>query len=138
MGGVGAYAWGMEILQSRVLLRPRDLARSRRFYREVLGLPVYREFGPEEARGVVFFLGGGFLEVSRSGAETASNHTQLWLQVRDLDAVHRHLVAAGVPIDREPTLEPWGLRELSARDPDGLRLVFVEVPEGHPLRSDPR
>ena len=36
----------MEILTSRILLRPADLDQSRRFYRDVLGLAVYREFGP--------------------------------------------------------------------------------------------
>jgi catechol 2,3-dioxygenase-like lactoylglutathione lyase family enzyme len=29
-----------------MLLRPSDLDRSRRFYRDVLGLAIYREFGP--------------------------------------------------------------------------------------------
>ena len=47
-----------------MLLRPSDLGRSRRFYREVLGLAIYREFGPPDDPGVVFFLGPGLLEVS--------------------------------------------------------------------------
>ena len=54
----------MEVLSSRVLLRPADPERSRAFYRDTLGLAVYREFGPPEHRGVVFFLGNGLLEVS--------------------------------------------------------------------------
>ena len=40
----------------------------------------------------------------------------------------------GVPIEQEPELKPWGLFEMVARDPDGLALVFVEVPAAHPLR----
>jgi catechol 2,3-dioxygenase-like lactoylglutathione lyase family enzyme len=36
----------VDVLSSRVLVRPGDLDRSRRFYRDVLGLAVYREFGP--------------------------------------------------------------------------------------------
>ena len=54
----------MEVLSSRVLLRPADLDRSRRFYRDVLGLAVYREFGPADDPAVVFSLGQGQLEVS--------------------------------------------------------------------------
>ena len=61
----------MEILSSRVLLRPADLDRSRRFYRDVLGLAVYREFGPADDPGVVFFLGQGLLEVSGHGPGAA-------------------------------------------------------------------
>ena len=54
----------MDVLSGGILLRPSDLDRSRRFYRDVLGLAVYREFGPREDPGVVFFLGPGLLEVS--------------------------------------------------------------------------
>jgi catechol 2,3-dioxygenase-like lactoylglutathione lyase family enzyme len=54
----------LDVLRSRVLLRPGGLDRSLRFYRDVLGLAVYREFGPPDDPGVVFFLGPGFLEVS--------------------------------------------------------------------------
>jgi catechol 2,3-dioxygenase-like lactoylglutathione lyase family enzyme len=35
----------VDILSSRILLRPSDLDRSRRFYRDLLGLAVYRELG---------------------------------------------------------------------------------------------
>ena len=34
----------MEILSSRLILRPADPVRAVRFYREVLGLAIYREF----------------------------------------------------------------------------------------------
>lgn len=54
----------MEVLSSRILLRPADLDRTRRFYRDALGLAIYREFGPSEDPWVVFFLGSGLLEVS--------------------------------------------------------------------------
>src|SRR4051794_7965089 len=59
----------MEVLSSRILLRPSDLARSQAFYGDVLGLAVYREFGPPERPGVVFFLGSGLLEVSGQSEE---------------------------------------------------------------------
>ena len=49
----------MDVLSSRILLRPRDLDRSRRFYRDVLGLAIYREFGTPDDPGTVFFLGPG-------------------------------------------------------------------------------
>jgi catechol 2,3-dioxygenase-like lactoylglutathione lyase family enzyme len=128
----------MEILSSRVLLRPVDLDRSRRFYRDVLGLAVYREFGPAGDPGVVFFLGQGLLEVSGHGPGPSGVSVMIWLQVRDVGAEHRRLAAAGVRVLREPTVEPWGLTEMWIEDPDGVRIVLVEVPAGHPLRRDPR
>lgn len=122
----------MEVLSGRVLLRPRDPAASTTFYRDTLGLAVAREF----PGGTVFFAGQTLLEVSAHAAGDGAGSTCLWLQVRDLDATRAEL--AGVVFDREPTTEPWGLREAWLRDPDGVRVVLVEVPAGHPLRTDTR
>ena len=71
----------MEVLNSRILLRPSDPARSHAFYGEVLGLPVYREFGPPEHRGIVYLLGNGLLEVSVQDAQPGFART-LELRVR--------------------------------------------------------
>jgi catechol 2,3-dioxygenase-like lactoylglutathione lyase family enzyme len=124
----------VEVLSSRVLLRPSDLERSIRFYGETLGLHVYREWGDPGARGVVFFLGGGFLELSGQSDEPIEEKIELWLQVRDVDEMQRALERAGVQILEPPQDMPWGLREMRAADPDGMHLVIVQVPEDHPLR----
>ena len=121
-----------------MLLRPADLGQSHHFYRDVLGLAVYREFGAPADPGVVFFLGPGFLEVSGHSAGAAGNAVMIWLQVRDVGAEHERLATAGVRILQEPVAEPWGLTEMWIEDPDGVRIVLVEVPGAHPLRRDPR
>jgi predicted enzyme related to lactoylglutathione lyase len=128
----------VEVLSSRILLRPDDLGRSRHFYRDVLGLAVYREFGPPDDPGVVFFLGPGFLEVSGHSDGATGHSVMIWLQVRDVCAEHEQLATAGVRILREPVTEPWGLTEMWIEDPDGTQIVLVEVPADHPLRRDPR
>jgi predicted enzyme related to lactoylglutathione lyase len=124
----------MEVLSSRVIMAPTDLARSRQWYEQVLGLRVYREFGHGGvATGVVYFLGGGFLELSSSGSPAGTGIT-LWLQVQDLGSEWRRLQAAGAKVTKPPTRQPWGLIESWIDDPDGARLVLVEVPEDHPIR----
>ena len=128
----------MDILSSRILLRPGDLDRSRRFYRDVLGLAVYREFGAVDDPGLVFFLGQGLLEVSGHGPGPSGDSVMIWLQVRDVRAEHHRLTAAGARVVREPAVEPWGLTEMWIQDPDGIQIVLVEVPPDHPLRRDPR
>lgn len=128
----------MDVLSSRILLRPANVERSQRFYREVLGLAVAREFGPAASPGMVFFLGGGFLEVSGQSSGGPQRSLVLWIQVRDVRAEHQRLAAAGVPVLRAPEVEPWGLLEAWIEDPDGVRIVLVEVPADHPLRRDPR
>ena len=128
----------MDVLSSRILLRPSDLDRSRHFYRDVLGLAIYREFGPPDDPGVVFFLGPGLLEVSGHAAGPAGHSVMIWIQVRDVHAEHARLAAAAVPMTREPATEPWGLTEMWIQDPDGIQIVLVEIPADHPLRHDPR
>ncbi|WP_405739522.1 VOC family protein [Streptomyces sp. NBC_01525] len=127
----------VQVLSSRVLVRPADPERSRAFYGEALGLEIYREFGTGPERGTVYFLGGGFLEVSGRSDGAPGPTLQLWLQVADVAAAHDALAARGVEILRPPVREPWGLIEMWIADPDGHRLVLVEVPADHPLRYRP-
>ncbi|MBV8303774.1 MAG: hypothetical protein JOZ04_06160 [Acidimicrobiia bacterium] len=47
----------MDVLSSRVILRPASLEGSLHFYGETLGLHVYREYGTGPQGGVVFFIG---------------------------------------------------------------------------------
>lgn len=129
----------MDVLSSRVLLHPTDFERSYGFYAHTVGLHPYREFGSGDSRGVVFFTGGGFLELSGgSGGGEVSDHLALWWQVRDVDAEYERLAAAGVELFEAPIDKPWGLREARVLDPDRLVLVLVEVPDHHPLRRDTR
>jgi catechol 2,3-dioxygenase-like lactoylglutathione lyase family enzyme len=121
----------VEILASRILLRPRDREASLAFYRDVLGLAIAREF----PGGTVFFLGNGLLELSGSSPGRVEAPFAIWLQVRDLAAAHRELVDH---VTREPRREPWGLDEMWVADPDGTKIVLVQIPEGHPIRTDVR
>ncbi|WP_193044430.1 VOC family protein [Mycolicibacterium baixiangningiae] len=122
----------MEILASRVLFRPTDYQRSLRFYRDDLGLAVAREYGG----GTVFYAGQSLIELAAHGGPDACG--ALWLQVRDIDAVQDELRGRGVEISREARQEPWGLHEMHVNDPDGVTLIFVQVPDDHPLRRDTR
>ncbi|MEU6837870.1 VOC family protein [Streptomyces rubiginosohelvolus] len=127
----------VHVLGSRILIHPTDPDRSRAFYGEALGLAVYREFGTGPERGTVYFLGGGFLEVSGRGEEPPSSAVRIWLQVDDAEAAHEELRAKGVTVLRPPKREPWGLVEMWIEDPDGVRIAVVEVPDDHPLRYRP-
>jgi predicted enzyme related to lactoylglutathione lyase len=131
----------MEVLTSRTIIHPSDLDRSLAFYRDGLGLAVAREFGAGDGRGVVFFAGGGLIEVvggGVAGGGAPGPSVGLWLQVRAVDQALIELASRGVPVVRPGVLEPWGLVEAWVDDPDGLRIHLVEVPDDHPLRRDLR
>src|SRR5450755_1273764 len=76
----------MDVLSSRTLLRPSEPSRSHRFYRDTLGLAIYREFGSPDTPGLVFFLGNGLLEVSGRATDPPGDAIALWIQVRDVHA----------------------------------------------------
>jgi predicted enzyme related to lactoylglutathione lyase len=122
------------VLSSRVLLRPANFERSFQFYSQTLDLHVYREWGSGSTRGVVFFLGGGFLELSGSSDAPSSEKVSLWLQVRDVKAVGWGLEDSGVDMVEAPVDKPWGLREMRVQDPEEASIVLVRGPKEHLLR----
>ncbi len=132
----------MEILASRVLIRPGDYPKSVEFYRDRVGLAIAREYGG----GTVFYAGQSLIELAGHGGPSAGGtpgraerrDIALWLQVRDVYAAQAELIERGVPIARDATEEPWGLHEMQVTDPDGVTLIFVQVPDDHPLRRDTR
>ncbi len=130
---LGGDTVGMDVLSSRVLYRCGDFDSLRRFYGDILGLHPSREYGDATGiAGVVFFLGGGFLELVRAGPPSPS--ISLWLQVRDVSGEVARLAAAGVVVAKPAQRMPWGLVECWIHDPEGNELRLVEVPEDHPLR----
>ncbi|MGB3482155.1 MAG: VOC family protein [Mycobacterium sp.] len=123
----------MEILASRVLFRPADYQRAVEFYRDSIGLAIAREY----TGGTVFYAGQSLIELSGHGG-AGSGAATLWLQVRDVYATQDELRSRGVTVTREATREHWGLHEMHVEDPDGVTLIFVQIPEDHPLRRDSR
>lgn len=128
----------MEILASRILIRPVDYEKSIGFYRDAIGLAIAREYGA----GTVFYAGQSLIELAGHGRDDDGPAVPfpgaLWLQVRDVYRTQAELEGRGVTISRAAQQEPWGLHELHVTDPDQVTLIFVQVPDTHPLRRDTR
>lgn len=124
----------VHILNSRILLRPTNPERSRRFYGEQLGLSVYCEYGTGPERSTVYFLGGGFLELSGRSDAAPFPAVCLRLQIEDVEAAHGELQAKGLHIARPPARAPEGFSEMWVEDPDGISVVLVEA---NPFRGAP-
>jgi catechol 2,3-dioxygenase-like lactoylglutathione lyase family enzyme len=111
-------------------LTTSDVARSRDWYRDVLGFTIDREFRRDNNLFAVSMRAGairilltqddGSKGVGRAKGEGFS------LQIttpQDIDAIAAAAKAAGAELDTEPT-DAWGVRVFRLRDPDGFRLVF--------------
>lgn len=121
-------------------LQVRDLDRSLRFYRDLLGFPVrlearrfgWIEVGPEEPLAKI----GLALVASSSLRPDAPVRTGVILEVDDMETFATRLRAAGVRFTREPTKEPWGGIQADFLDPDDNEIEAVYDP-GHYSDRDP-
>jgi catechol 2,3-dioxygenase-like lactoylglutathione lyase family enzyme len=100
-----------------------------RFYGEVLGWPVVKEW-TDGGRGRIFGHGDSarieLLEVSDEVPPPVSG-LFLSAEVDDLDVVIERLRLGDVSLVDQPTIQPWGHRNLAVLDPAGVRLVLFEV-----------
>jgi len=53
------------------------------------------------------------------GSDAADKGVWMSIWVEDVDAVHRECLAQGIEVTFPPTDEPWGVREMHIRHPDG-------------------
>ncbi|MGY5031739.1 VOC family protein [Streptomyces sp. 900116325] len=118
-------AWPRGI--SALTLFVEDLDTTKRFYREVFGLPVIFE----DDNSAVFRFGDTLINLLRTteaheliepahvASPDAGSRFQLTLAVDDVDAMCEELTAQGVTLLNGPMDRPWGIRTASFRDPGG-------------------
>jgi catechol 2,3-dioxygenase-like lactoylglutathione lyase family enzyme len=103
---------------SHIFAHVADLAASRRFYVELLGLEVLVEEG-------------GYLRVGNAdgwhmgieqGEPVGAEGIELVIRVADVDEAFERLANAGIAFDTPPTATDWGARHAWLRDPSGYRL----------------
>ncbi|MFI7384013.1 VOC family protein [Streptomyces sp. NPDC049813] len=112
---------------SAITLFTEDLDATKRFYREVFGLPV----AFENDNSAVFEFGDTLINLldvtaapeliapGRVAPPDAGARLQFTLPVEDVDAMCKELVARGVTLLNGPVDRPWGIRTASFRDPGG-------------------
>jgi catechol 2,3-dioxygenase-like lactoylglutathione lyase family enzyme len=115
------------------ILLSKDLAASRAFYHDLLGLEILRE----DDERIMFRCGGGSqLNVTQSTVGTADTQTQLAWRVPDLRAELADLRARGVRIEQyeapDPVTDAEGIADMGVAwsawiiDPSGNALAVIQ------------
>jgi predicted enzyme related to lactoylglutathione lyase len=117
-------------------LRVADVERSRRFYRDLIGVPV----GELETHGAdsephVHATWGEWSGAEPSllmlniypARDAGATTSHLGFVIEDLDAVDDRLRAGGTAVVRAPQDLPWG-RTATYRDPDGNSVSLTQSP----------
>jgi catechol 2,3-dioxygenase-like lactoylglutathione lyase family enzyme len=113
-----------------LFIHPADFEASLRFYRDVLGWAVTKEWGDaKKGRGVT--LSGGGIEVviaerQESAASEGAARPNVHLDIHDIDKRFKAL-PKGTHVVAEPQATKWGTRWFVVRDPDGNLIAFEEV-----------
>jgi len=128
----------MDVRNLQVGLVPRDLQRSLRFYRDVLGLEPADTIDLGEGRALhMFTVGDAVLKLWESPdtpivAPSEPEWDQMtgirWVSfdTNELDAAAARCLAAGEAVPMPPTEIRPGLRVANLADPDGNRVELVE------------
>ena len=105
-----------------------DLPAARKFYAEILGLPVLWEY-ENKAIGfdldVVLIVEDVSSEEDRSERALAGRYVGCSIEVEDIKATHSDLVAKGVHFTSPPEKQEWGGTLAHFEDPAGNVLTLV-------------
>lgn len=118
------------------LLQVFDMPTAIRFYRDVLAFTVASTSEPGDncnwallrLNGAEVMLNTAYEADQRPAAQDPARMAShedigLFFGCKDLDAAYRHLRAHGVQLN-PPKVAPYGMNQLSFRDPDGYGLCF--------------
>jgi catechol 2,3-dioxygenase-like lactoylglutathione lyase family enzyme len=112
-------------------LTVNNIDRSVQFYTGVLGFIVIEEMTDGAAlQGVIVKAGVCTLALSQDDWAKGRNRkkgegVRLWCKTaQDIDAMAKRIKEAGGRLADKPKNEPWGVRSLSVKDPDGFLLTI--------------
>jgi methylmalonyl-CoA/ethylmalonyl-CoA epimerase len=125
-------------MELRVVLTVPDFDRAVAFYRDTLGLEQLADWSSADGRVILLEAGHATLELfderqaenvdEIEAGSRVSGPVRLAIEVDDLEATSRRLLAAGAEAMAEPVVPPWGGRNARLRTPDGMQLTLFSEP----------
>jgi len=113
----------------------RDIAASKRFYVDVLGMEIDLDFGTNVGlKGglTLWQIDPAHIIARRLGAEVIggkTNRFELYFETEDLAAAYERVKAGGAEFLHETHEEPWGQRTIRFFDPDRHLIEIGELLE---------
>jgi len=127
------------VLELRVALTVGDYERSIKFYCDGLGMEPAAVWNNGQGRALVLNMGNAALEIfDEAQAETIdqieaeqriSGQIRFALQVPDVKAAMKRLLAHGAILIHPPIIMPWGDYNVRLQDPDGMQITLFQVPD---------
>ena len=125
------------VLELRVALTTQAFDRLASFYRIGLGMEPAHVWPEDQGRALVLDMGRATLEVFDEKqantidqievGERVSGQIRFALQVPDLDAAVKRLVASGATLVHGPVVAPWGDKTARFQDPDGMQITLYQA-----------
>jgi len=124
------------VLELRVALTTGDYERLVKFYCDGLGLEPAAIWNNDGGRALILEMGRATLELfderqaevidGLEAGRRVSGQIRFALQVPDLEAAMRRLLAHGATLVHEPVRTPWGDHNVRLQDPDGLQVTLFQ------------
>jgi catechol 2,3-dioxygenase-like lactoylglutathione lyase family enzyme len=124
------------VMELRVALTTKAFDRLASFYRNGLGLEPAQVWPEDQGRALVLDMGKATLEVFNEKqaqmidqievGRTISGQIRFALQVPDLDAAVKRLLAHGETVVHAPVITPWGDKTVRFQDPDGMQVTLYQ------------
>jgi catechol 2,3-dioxygenase-like lactoylglutathione lyase family enzyme len=126
------------VIELRVAVTTEAFDRLASFYRSGLGLEPSQLWPEDQGRALVLDMGKATLEVfDEKQAHTVdqieaghriSEQVRFALQVPNLDAATKRLLAWGATLVHAPVITPWGDKTVRFQDPDGMQITLYQKP----------
>jgi predicted enzyme related to lactoylglutathione lyase len=107
-----------QFVQGAPVLHVPDVAGTAAFYRDVLGFTW--DFGDDKY--AVVWRDNSAIHFVKDATSPSGIHLFQW--VKDVDAYYDEIVGRGASIAKEPTNQPYGIREFGLSDVNGVGIVF--------------
>jgi catechol 2,3-dioxygenase-like lactoylglutathione lyase family enzyme len=128
----GTATGSLALIDASPSFTVNDLEKSLAWYRDVLGFAVEETWKDEgKVVGVSLRAGNVSFMIGQDDWKKGRDRTKgegfriFCLTKGNVDDLAKRIEAKGGRLDRGPTDEPWGVRDISLTDPDGFKITIA-------------